>query len=131
MSDKNEKEAEEAAEKVAEKVVEKAEEEIKKTTEKAQKEVEKAGKEVAKKVKAAAEETEVFLVGGGSPVIGKTVEEIDDLELLGEDALIVEVERGDETMTPKGETKIEAGDTVTITSSSGISDKTRRAFSGK
>ena len=126
-----EKETEEVAEKVAEKVVEKAKEEIKETTEEAQKEVEKAGKKAAKEVKAVAEETEAFVVSEDSSLDGKTVQEIDEMGILGKNALMVEIERKEETITPKGGTEIKAGDTVTITSSTGITDKTRKAFSGK
>lgn len=131
------KEAEEVSEKVEEvskEVAKKAEEsvkEIKETAEEASEEIEKTGKKVAREIKRAGEETEEFEVEGDAPVVGKTVEEIDDLGLLGEDALLVEVERGDKNITPKGDTIIKVGDIVTVTSSSGISDKTRMAFSKK
>lgn len=126
MSDKER--IEEETKEVAEKVVEEVTENIKKAAEEASEEVKKAGKEAAKEIKSSVEETEIFLVKESSTVSGKTVEEIDKQGVLGKDALIVEVEREDEKITPKGNTVLETGDTVTITSSSGISEKTREAF---
>ena len=122
------KKIEEEAKKVAEKVAEEVTENIKKTAEEATEEVKKAGKEAAKEIKASAEETEIFQVEESSAVAGRTVEDIDKQGLLGKDALIVEIESNDEKVTPKGDTVLEAGDTVTVTSSSGISEKTRIAF---
>lgn len=132
MSDNNiEKETEDIVEKAADKVIEEAKEEIKKTAEEVSKEIKKAGEKAAKEVKAVGKETEVFIVKENSLVTGKTVQEIDDLGLLGEDALFVEIDREDEIITPKGDTVIKTGDTVTMTSSSGITDKTREAFMKK
>lgn len=132
MSDNNiEKETEDIVEKAADKVIEEAKEEIKKTAEEVSKEIKKAGEKAAKEVKAVGKETEVFIVKENSLVTGKTVQEIDDLGLLGEDALFVEIDREDEIITPKGDTVIKTGDTVTITSSSEITDKTREAFMKK
>ncbi len=115
---------EEETKKVAEEVTEN----IKKVAEEATEEIKKAGQEAAKEIKRSADETEVFLVKEGSAVAGKTVEDIDKQGLLGKDALIVEIERNDGKVTPKGDTVLEAGDTVKITPSSGISEKTRIAF---
>lgn len=130
MSDKEEieKEAKEVAEKVAKEVTESTKEVIGEAAEKASEEVEKAGEKAAKEIKSSAEETEIFALKEEAKVVGKTVEEIDKQGVLGEDALIVEIERDDEKITPKGDTILEAGDTVTVTSSSGISEKIRDAF---
>lgn len=126
--EKIEEDVEEVAEKVAEEVTESTKEAIEKAGKKASEEVEKAGKKAAKEIKSSAEETEVFTVNEGSTIAGKTVEEIDEKGVIGEDALMVELERDDEKLTPKGDTVLQPGDTVTITSSNGISDKTRDAF---
>ncbi len=67
-------------------------------------------------------------VAEGVPVAGKTVQEINDLDLLGEDVLLISIERGNETITPRGNSSIKPGDIVTIFSSSGLSKKTLESF---
>lgn len=120
MPDKKiEKVAEEATEKV-----EKATEKVKEAAEEVSKEIEEATEEVKKVVK----ETEQLEVAEKAAVVGKTVEEIDDLNLLEEETLLVEIERGDKTITPKGDTEIKAGDIVTFKSPEGVSKKVRNAF---
>lgn len=130
MPDKeeNEKEVKEIAEKLAEEVTESTKEVIKEAAEEASKEVEKAGQKAAEEIKSSAEETEVFVIKEGATVVGKTVEEMDKQGILGENALIVEIEQEDEKITPKGDTVLKVGDTITVTSSSGISEKTRDAL---
>ena len=56
-----------------------------------------------------------------APIAGKTLREADDEGLLGEDMLVVAVEQpGDEPpVTPKGGTRIEAGDVLTVFSAAG------------
>lgn len=66
---------------------------------------------------------EVFeiAVAEDAPIAGKTLQEADSEGLLGEDMLIVAVEQpGDEPpITPKGGTRIKAGDLLTVYSGTG------------
>ncbi|MFB6092837.1 MAG: TrkA family potassium uptake protein [Haloquadratum sp.] len=66
-----------------------------------------------------AEIFEVTVVEGAS-IAGTTIQEADEEGLIGEDVLIVAIERGDEVVTPKGETRIKPGDLVTVFSRVGI-----------
>lgn len=76
---------------------------------------------------------EVFEIGvtEGAPVVDKSLAEIGDEGLLGTDALVVAVERGEETLTPKGDTEIHAGDAVTVFSARGIVPDVTQVFSGE
>lgn len=63
-------------------------------------------------------------------VVGRTVQQVVDKGVLAEDALVVAIERGDQIITPKGQTTFEAGDLVTIFSRDGVSGEAIGAFSG-
>ncbi|MFC6757350.1 MULTISPECIES: potassium channel family protein [Haloarcula] len=69
------------------------------------------------------EQAEVFeiTVEAGAPIDGKTLQEANEADLLGPDVLIVAVEResSDEPITPRGETRIEADDLLTVYSATG------------
>jgi trk system potassium uptake protein TrkA len=65
-----------------------------------------------------------------APIAGKTLREADEAGLLGEDMLVVAVERGDHTITPKGNTEVQAGDAVTVYSERGIVPDVTRPFGG-
>lgn len=68
-----------------------------------------------------AEVAEITVVGT-APVAGKTLREADQEGVLGDDVLVVAIERGDEVITPKGDTPIYEGDIVTVFSRGGISN---------
>ncbi|WP_318567007.1 Lrp/AsnC family transcriptional regulator [Salinigranum marinum] len=70
-----------------------------------------------------------FAVTDSAPIAGETIEEASESGLL-ENVLVVGLERGDELLTPKGETTIAAGDVVTIFARTAIPDRTIRAFEG-
>lgn len=70
-------------------------------------------------------------VGESAPIAGMTVEEAGTEGLLTTEVLIVTIEREDETITPKGETTIKAGDFVTVLSRTGFSEQTVAVFSGE
>ncbi|WP_280585908.1 TrkA family potassium uptake protein [Halorubrum sp. Boch-26] len=78
------------------------------------------------------EEAEVFeiTVGPDAPIAGKTLREADEAELIGEQTLIVAVERdGEETpITPRGNTRIEAGDLLTVYSGDGVTPEVTDVF---
>lgn len=69
------------------------------------------------------EQAEVFeiTVGPDAPVAGRTLASAAEDDLLGEDMLVVAVEREDltEPITPRGGTRLEVGDLVTVYSASG------------
>jgi DNA-binding Lrp family transcriptional regulator len=68
-----------------------------------------------------------FTVSEEAEITGRTIEAATDGELL-DDLLVVSIERGDEMLTPKGDTVIRAGDVVTILSRDAITQRTVRAF---
>ncbi len=131
VSEEIKKSAKEAAEKVAEEAAEKVEkvaEEIGKAADEASEVIEKKGEEAAEEIEKTIEETDVFAVEEDSPVDDKTVEEIDNGDILGVDAVLVKVERDDDEIVPKGDTLIKSGDLVKIHSPDKIKKKTREAF---
>jgi trk system potassium uptake protein TrkA len=69
------------------------------------------------------EQAEVFeiTVEPDAPIAGRTLQEANEAGLFGADVLIVAVEResADEPITPRGNTRIEAGDLVTVYSAVG------------
>jgi len=65
-----------------------------------------------------------------APVAGKTLAKAKEEDLLGEDVLVVAIERGDEVVSANGRTEIRAGDLVSAFSPDGIRDKTLDGFGG-
>ncbi|MFC6721284.1 potassium channel family protein [Halobacteriaceae archaeon SHR40] len=69
------------------------------------------------------EDAEVFeiIVESDAPIAGKTLMEANEDGLLGDEMLIVAIERDseDHPITPRGNTRIEAGDLVTVYSGKG------------
>lgn len=63
-----------------------------------------------------------------SPVVGNTLEAIVADGILDDDALVVAIERGDQVITPRGDSVVEAGDVVSIFSKDGIPSDSIRAF---
>ena len=78
------------------------------------------------------EEAEVFeiSVGTDAPIVGKTLREADAADLIGDQILIVAVERdGEETpITPRGDTRIEADDLLTVYSGRGVTPAVTDVF---
>ncbi|WP_123622768.1 TrkA family potassium uptake protein [Halorubrum sp. CSM-61] len=78
------------------------------------------------------EEAEVFeiTVGPEAPIAGKTLREADEADLIGSQTLIVAVERdGEDTpITPRGTTRIEAGDLLTVYSGIGVAPEVTDVF---
>ena len=78
------------------------------------------------------EEAEVFeiTVGADAPIAGKTLREADEADLMGGQTLIVAVERdgADTPITPRGNTRIEAGDLLTVYSGSGVTPEVTDVF---
>lgn len=64
----------------------------------------------------------------GAPIVGLTLEEANQRELLPDEVLVVGIERGDDIITPKGETRVQSGDIITLFSRGPSSNETLAAF---
>jgi len=65
-----------------------------------------------------------------SPAAGHTIRELSENGALRDDLLIVAIERGEETITPNGETKIEIGDLISVFSQDGDTAQLVELFTG-
>ncbi|MCD2199959.1 TrkA family potassium uptake protein [Halobacterium sp. KA-4] len=78
------------------------------------------------------EEAEVFeiTVEPDAPITGKTLREADEEGLLEGELLVVAIERDDEgePITPRGNTRVEAGDLLTVYSSKGATPEVTDVF---
>jgi trk system potassium uptake protein TrkA len=78
------------------------------------------------------EEAEVFeiTVEPGAPIAGQTLQEADEEGLIGSETLIVAIERdsAEKPITPRGNTRIEAGDLLTVYSASGATPEVTDIF---
>ncbi|WP_181685447.1 Lrp/AsnC family transcriptional regulator [Halorhabdus salina] len=72
-----------------------------------------------------------LLVEADAPIVGRTLAEANETGLLTADLLVVRINRDGESISPTGETTIEAGDFVTVHSRSGVSEETLSAFRGQ
>jgi len=70
-------------------------------------------------------------VATDAEVAGRTIRELSEEGLLSDGLLIVAIERGDEIITPKGQTAIEEGDIVTVFSQDTATERIRRLFTGR
>lgn len=67
-------------------------------------------------------------VDQGAPIAGRTLKEANAEGLLHPNLLVIGIERGEDTLTPKGETSVEVDDLVTVFSRRGIKKETLAAF---
>jgi len=78
------------------------------------------------------EEAEVFeiTVESGAPIAGRTLSEADEAGLLGQDTLIVAIERNGSgpPITPRGDTTIEEDDLLTVYSRTGATPEVTDVF---
>ncbi|WP_049969751.1 potassium channel family protein [Haladaptatus cibarius] len=76
------------------------------------------------------EEAEVFEITADSyaPVSGLTLSEAASEGLFGDGILVVAIERDDEVITPRGNTRIESGDLITIFSENGATPEVTDVF---
>lgn len=76
------------------------------------------------------DDAEVFEITAthGSEIIDKTLEKSNQLGLLGDDVLIVAIQRDNSVITPRGETEIQAGDLVTVFSRRGFAPDVMELF---
>lgn len=71
------------------------------------------------------------IVSKGAPIAGKTLQQANEEELIPSGVLVVRIDRGDQAITPTGETTIKEDDFVTVHSRSGITDETLEVFTGR
>ena len=67
-------------------------------------------------------------VADGAPIAKCTLAEANERDLLNEEVLVLTVERDDRNVTPRGSTRVRAGDMVRIFSQGGVSEDTIRVF---
>ncbi|WP_336037275.1 Lrp/AsnC family transcriptional regulator [Halobacterium yunchengense] len=65
-----------------------------------------------------------------APVAGKTLAEAKEQGLLGDDVLVVAIERADDVVSANGRTEIQPGDLVSVFSPDGVGDATLNGFGG-
>ena len=66
--------------------------------------------------------------GEDAPIVGRQLAQASRRGIVDDDTLVIAIERDGRVLTPHGETRIEAGDLVTLFSRGGISDETLAAF---
>ncbi|MFB6183678.1 MAG: TrkA C-terminal domain-containing protein [Haloarculaceae archaeon] len=69
-------------------------------------------------------------VAESAPVAGLSLSEADTAGILQDTVLVVGIERDDEALTPKGDTRIQAGDIVTLFSRENATKEAIEPFSG-
>jgi trk system potassium uptake protein TrkA len=78
------------------------------------------------------EDAEVFeiTVEPGAPIAGQTLQEADEAGLIGSETLIVAIERdsAEKPITPRGNTRIDAGDLLTVYSGQGATPEVTDIF---
>lgn len=65
-----------------------------------------------------------------APIAGTTLAEAKAEGLLGEDVLVVAIEREDEVLSPNGRTRVRPGDLVSVFSPDGVADEMLEGFGG-
>ncbi|MDY7082576.1 MAG: TrkA C-terminal domain-containing protein, partial [Halobacteria archaeon] len=66
----------------------------------------------------------------GSPMENMTLIEADNRGIVGDDARVIAIERNGNTMIPRGDTEIQAGDLVSILSLKGVTKDIMHSFTG-
>ena len=69
-------------------------------------------------------------IAENAAIAGLTLREANEEGLLGDEILVVAIERGESIITPKGHTTIQAGDLVTVFGRTGITDDFLGQFTG-
>ncbi|PSP57438.1 AsnC family transcriptional regulator [Halobacteriales archaeon QS_1_67_19] len=67
-------------------------------------------------------------VAPSAPIAGVTLQEANQRAVIDPETLIISIERGEQMLTPKGDTELRADDVVTLFSRTGIDDETIAAF---
>lgn len=69
-----------------------------------------------------------FTVSEDAPITGRSLREANESGLLTGDVLVVAIERDGDVLTPRGESRIAAGDVVTLFAHGGLDEGLERAF---
>ena len=67
-------------------------------------------------------------VAEDAPAANKTLQEVSDADLIGEDVLLVTIERDEEVLTPRGDSLMQPGDLATLFSRDGVPEGVIDAF---
>ncbi|WP_135305147.1 Lrp/AsnC family transcriptional regulator [Haloarcula amylovorans] len=67
-------------------------------------------------------------VSKDAPIVNTTLREANEQSLLGSEVLIIAIERGDEMITPKGDTEICSGDLISVFARDGVPESTLESF---
>ncbi|EMA09174.1 Lrp/AsnC family transcriptional regulator [Haloarcula marismortui] len=67
-------------------------------------------------------------VNADAPIVDTTLREANEKSLLGDEILVIAIEREDEMLTPKGDTEIRAGDLISVFARDGVPEKTLETF---
>lgn len=67
-------------------------------------------------------------VSPDAPIVDTTLREANEKSLLGDEVLIIAIEREDEMITPKGDTHIRTGDLISVFGRDGVPESTLESF---
>jgi len=67
-------------------------------------------------------------VSPNAPIADTTLHEANEQSMLGEEVLVIAIKREDEVITPKGDTRIHAGDFVSLFARNGVPETTLESF---
>lgn len=69
-------------------------------------------------------------VAAGAPMAGLSLREANQRDVIDAEALVISIERDEEMLTPKGDTRVRPDDVVTLFSRTGVDEETIDAFDG-
>ena len=67
-------------------------------------------------------------VSKDAPIVNTTLREANEQSLLGNEVLVIAIERGEEMITPKGDTVIRSGDLISVFARDGVPESTLESF---
>lgn len=78
------------------------------------------------------DKAEVFeiTVTEGSPIAGQTLQTAGEMGILGDDVLVVAIERNQSVITPRGDVEVRVGDLLTVFSKQGFTPDVMDMFTG-
>lgn len=69
-----------------------------------------------------------FTVSEEAPIAGRTLADANEAGLLPDEVLVVSLERGETIQAPKGDTRVQTGDVITVFAREPLSERTVEAF---
>lgn len=70
-------------------------------------------------------------VSEDAPAVDRTLATLHEEGILPDDALVISIERGDDVITPRGDSKLRPDDLVTVFSRGGMTDEVAAVFTGE